>query len=299
MTSPDPIQLARVRWPPEQLVLSVTACLEEVSPSASRLLATIPNMAFGIDSGFFYLPSAIGLEWGASDSDLEWLQTTVALGHIYYVIQDLVVDDGLSRRDWFIVAEAALTLYLARLADFDRRRMSSFLTMHLRQLEAFHGTLELEARRRSEVWAPTARDLVNLGNKALPGLTVVSIASFASDRKGDSLTPGVLSLCAALQIEDDLLDLEADWRSGLVSPPAALALTRVMGIKEGPFERGAIDVNRLLGAVMLSGVASGLLQFADRLYEMAGVVAAQYGSLTLSNIVARHRFRLSKKLAQL
>ncbi|MFA7763490.1 hypothetical protein [Streptomyces sp. NRRL S-448] len=263
---------ARSAVPWETVVERVRIEIIRTVPSLDATVRELPRKAFGLDSGFFYMPLAQAMEWGETDGSwLEEVATVFGLGHLYYVLHDQLVDRGRLSPRQAVLMDTALGLYMtcgARLGTGS----AHFLLSHGAGSAAYAEALLRDiAHNEQPEHGYSADDVFRLGEKAAPGLLALVVAASRCRRTASitDLSRAVTDLCSGLQLLDDLQDLREDWHHHNVTFPASLAIG-ALGPTDpllSPFVSYTAD--DALNALYLSGGAAAALRLALRCLERA------------------------------
>lgn len=255
----DAIDRARKLVPWEQVRAGVEYELEGVDPGLATLAASLPKAAFGVQSGFFYLPVAQAVAWG--EPDIEWLlrmAVTFGLGHLYYVLHDRVVDTGHLPARLAVLMDAALVRFIGtgtRLGVGERE----FLDTHQQAAGAYARALQRDITHRESRRPYTASDVFLLGEKAAPAVLSMLVVTTRCHRHAQmpALSSALTWMCSALQLLDDLGDLRDDFEQGNITFPIMLGVGAL-----DQSGRGLADVEAVLDALYLSGGGTAALRLA-------------------------------------
>jgi len=163
------------------------------------------------------------MEWGVeSTQTLDLFADCCALANLSFLLEDDLADDAMPPGEAFIVSQVAL---LATLSTLEKASGQSFATHYLTRYVSYH-----------KVWLAESSGQINgspqaiewLGDKAAPVFVGLEAAAVISGRTLDpKIVSAIRYLCAALQLCDDLTDLEDDLTAG--RPSSITALLRASG----------------------------------------------------------------------
>lgn len=275
---PEALRRLRDENPWEEVGSGARAHLMTELPALADAVQTLPTAVFGLPSGFFYLPAAINREWHAGLSVPDLL-VTLALGHVFFAFQDRIIDEGFADARLCLLSHEALLAYLDRvgamLSGKDGRARA--VSLHRAHYARYTRAVAVDLAHRGQIVEYRAAEVAGLGGKAAPGNTVLEIIA---ERAGhaeasEDLVASVMSLCAALQVLDDLNDLAIDRRDGNMTMPLTLLLTQASKAEIGT---GELRDEDLEAVAVASGVASAVLTMALTLLQQAAREARQAGA---------------------
>ncbi|MFF4248740.1 hypothetical protein ACFYY2_30315 [Streptomyces sp. NPDC001822] len=272
---------ARSAVPWETVVHRVHAEIAGSVPALGTTARSLPRKAFGLESGFFYLPLAQAMDWGERDEG--WLldvATVFGLGHLYYVLHDQLVDRGGLPPRHAVLMDTALGLYLDRGARLGTGS-GHFLAAHTACAATYADALLRDithSERPGEDY--TADDVFRLGDKAAPGILALLVVALRCHRPAhlDDLSRSVTELCSGLQLLDDLQDLREDWDQHNVTFPVSLAFRAMRRSDPETPLFTSHSADDALDALYLSGGAAAVLRLALRCLERARVPASRTGA---------------------
>ncbi|MDX3854751.1 hypothetical protein [Streptomyces sp. AK02-01A] len=278
---------ARATVPWQQVVDQVRDNITRMEPALESVVAQLPRAAFGVESGFFYMPIAQALEWG--ERDREWLDrvaTVFGLGHLYYVLHDRLVDVGALSPRSAVLMDTALACYLRTGSELGTGA-DAFVRAHQAEASVYAGALLRDIVHNERPELPyAAEEVFRLGEKAAPGnlaLLVVATRCRRADQV-PGLSSAVTVMCSALQLLDDLQDLRDDWAEHNVTFPVSLGLAALPRPDRdlAPFDE--FTAEDVLNALYLSGGAAGTLRIALRCLARAGEALARTDATVLQEI---------------
>lgn len=283
------------QWPEEVVVERCNAVLDDVGLVLARRHGFSAAM-FGVRSGFFYLPAAVGLEWGSvSPKDVGELLTTIGLGHAYFAAQDAIVDDGTAPPEVVLLSHGCFVAYLRRLLDLASPQLDgdSVLELHQSHYSDYVAALSVELDHRKALRPFTNDDVRQLGFKASPGnvvLEVVGALGRIPRARTESLCDAVMILCAGMQLVDDLNDLVGDRRRGIDTYPAAQLRHEVLE----PLACPSPADEMLFPLAAASGVATETVELARELFRSAASLAAEAGSAVTAALCGTWAHRMAQ-----
>lgn len=294
---PFELRSTRKAHPWESVAASVRDRLALEVPELSGFIASLNTAVFGLESGFFYLPVAQASAWGINDSEwLEELLLLLAIGHVHFASQDMIVDEGGCPAELCLLSDVCLLMYLDGLADHApssdplryRRLHDVYYGWYLRAL-----TSELTHRRQLAPFAPN--EIINLGLKAAPGNTIVHLIADRADRSiaADGAVRAVMQLCTGLQLLDDLNDLEVDARDGNYTMPLTSTL---LAAGLGPTSE-VTELEELIVHAATAGVASASIDISQHFFDLAAQNAAKAGADVIADMAQTWHRRAAARRA--
>ncbi|WP_438854537.1 squalene/phytoene synthase family protein [Agromyces sp. M3QZ16-3] len=193
----------------------------------------------------------------------------VYLTHLVYRVEDDLIDAGRFEPRAFLksrfareqIASLQLTLVgsdaFPRVVD-SQRRAAALYTRAVRR----------EVDHREDTDRPfTPADLLTLGDRAAPLVSIVAVMCELANRfdSAGDLVGGILRLCTALQLVDDLQDIGTDLRDSNPTWPAKSLASAYPGIEEWP-------AGMTYSALSATGLLKNALELAER--EADGAASA-------------------------
>lgn len=295
-----PPQLLAIRsaFPWERLAILARERLAELIPELGPFISRLETTVFGLDSGFFYLPAALASDWGIADSN--WtgeLLLSLAVGHVHFAVQDMVVDCGGCPPELSLLSDVCLLAYLDGLTkhapptDPERYRR-----VHDQYFRWYVKALTTELAHRRELIAYSASEIRGLGLKAAPGNTIVHVVADATGRGHNvpEAVRAVMQLCGGLQLLDDLNDLQVDYEDRNYTMPltATLLALAADGI-DGP----DFDKRDLIVYAAISGVAAACVDIAEEYFDLAAESAARAEAPSIRALTETWRLRAQARRA--
>lgn len=286
-------------YPVEEVETRVRDVLCTAMPSMHEDIARLPKAVFGVRGGFFYLPAALCLEWAALD-EVNDLLTALALGHSYFAFQDLMIDEGGASGEFCLISHGALMEYFTRLARWivAPSPEAVLLEAHHRNYLRYVEAQAIELNHRRQLYPYSWREVQGAGGKAAPGNTILEIIAMrcgVGPNRTTALIDSVMSLCAGLQVIDDLNDLAIDHRDGNATFPLTEVLVKVLDLPMGSAVSGA-DIELAAAA---SGVADACCRIADRLFARSMEEALLADALVVEELASTWRARVTSRRARL
>ena len=278
------IEVAKAVVPWQSVVQSLTDSLGRVAPELGQIIGSLPRTAFGLESGFFYLPIAQAQAWQVGTSQfLHRLGTTFGLGHLYYVLHDRLLDLGALSPCEAILQDAVLTEYLFAATELGIEA-GQVLSVHRDATALYSQSLirDIELRRAPRML--TATETFGLGDKAAPASMALFAIANASNRIGrmPDLRISLRWLCTGLQLLDDLEDIVDDVQRGHCTLPVALSV-RTLGIPR-PWNLLALDPEYVTDACYIGGGARATLRLSIIALQRAIEHAMRAKAFTIASL---------------
>jgi hypothetical protein len=193
------------------------------------------------------------MEWGvASRQILDRFADSCALANLSFLLEDDLIDGAMPPGEACIVSQAAL---LATLSTLEEVTGQSFAARFLARYASFHEVWLAESNRQID---GSPEGIERLGDKAAPVFVGLEAAAAISGRTLHvQISSAIRYLCAALQLCDDLADMEEDLTAD--RPSSITALFRASGGRDlrasdynydGSFTDYARDLIYISGAAM-------------------------------------------------
>ncbi|MFD9217699.1 hypothetical protein ACIOWI_03950 [Streptomyces sp. NPDC087659] len=291
---------ARTAVPWETVVERVRSEIVRAVPSLDTAVRELPRKAFGLESGFFYMPLAQAMAWGEQETGwLAEVATVFGLGHLYYVLHDQLVDCGGLSPGRAVLLDTSLSLYLtcgARLGTGGEH----FLQSHGVGAAAYGEALLRDIAHNEQPGSGyAAEDVYRLGEKAAPGILALVVVARRCGRDvqlGD-LSRGVTDMCSGLQLLDDLQDLREDWAHHHVTFPVSLGLRALDPATTSPDPFATHTAEDVLDALYLSGGAAAVLRLALRCLDRARVSLSRTDARVVTGLVDAWAERAAAQLS--
>jgi hypothetical protein len=266
------------RTPWRRVAELARARMHGAAPSLSGQIADAPVEAFGLRTGFFYLPVAQARAWGVHNEPLltEFL-SVLAVGHYHFHAHDLVIDEGQCPAASCLLSDVCLLSYLdglRRLANGS----STYRRLHDRYYDAYGAAIVRDLAHRARLHPYSAGDILGLGDKAAPGATAMHVAADLAGRdSGPGTVRALLRLCTGLQLVDDLNDAAIDARVGNRTWPVTGALLAYPDLD--PHDGASVEA-----AVVGSGVARAALRLAEEAFQDAAGIASKVDARIVADL---------------
>ncbi|MFC9659349.1 hypothetical protein ACFVJ5_03835 [Nocardia sp. NPDC127606] len=285
---PESILLVQESYPWLSVERSAKSVLSTAAPAFRSEIDNLPLSVFGLNSGFFYLPAALALEW-AAPVPIEDFLVALAVGHVFFAFQDSIVDGGAASPELCVIAHDALFEYLPRIAAIGWPSASPAvgsahaIESHRRNYLLYSAAIANDLRHRSVLNRYTSLEIANLGWKAAPCNTPFEVVAARSGRQESvpDLLEAVKYFCAGLQLMDDLSDLAVDHADGNMT--MALSHT-LLHLKDAGLEHRSADADDILFAAEMSGVSLVSCQMALRMFSVAKEFADRVEATPLAEL---------------
>lgn len=223
---------------------------------------SILKRPLGVASGFFYLPVAQLVNWGINDEAvLDRILDLIYLTHLIYRVEDDAIDEGKSNPTLIIKAGVARHRANAIVLDLvGPDGLADGLQSQRAAYEKYARAVLVEIQHRAD---PSRRfypdEILSLGDRAAPLVVVALTICHVANRRNtlDLLMEGILRLCTALQLVDDLQDVETDLANANPTWPAKSLRATYPDIETWP-RRG------IYGAVEALGLRNAALRIAEQ-----------------------------------
>ncbi|MGI8335198.1 hypothetical protein ACRYCC_35060 [Actinomadura scrupuli] len=266
-----------------------------MTPSLAEHSESYPDAVFGLSSGFFHLPAALAREWGVDeDAVLTELQVVGALGHFHFAFQDLVFDEREAPAVMCLLSDTCLLAYLDGLQALVPDRGPHYRELHRRYYDRYAAATLGDLAHREHLTPYGADELLRLGDKAAPGVTMLHVvADLAGRTEGvEAVAAALLRLCTGLQLMDDLADCVQDAVTGNRTWPVTSALLAYP-------ELDVSDAEAVEAAVLGSGAAHGCARLAVEAFRDAARQAVDAGGGVLAELAETWRARAVRRVAGL
>lgn len=285
---PECILFVQENYPWLSVERSAKNVLSKAAPAFEVEIDKLPLSVFGLNSGFFYLPAALALEWAAPIPMKDFL-VTLAVGHVFFAFQDSIVDGGAAPSELCMVAHDALLEYLQRIGAIGwpstspAAELVHAIESHRRNYLLYSATIANDLRHRRGLNRYTSLEIANLGWKAAPCNTPFEVVAARSGRQEHipHLLDAVKHFCAGLQLMDDLSDLAVDHADGNMT--MALSHT-LLHMKDAGLEHRSANVGDILFAAEMTGVSRASCQMALRMFAVAKEIADGVEAIPLAEL---------------
>lgn len=155
---------------------------------------------------------------------------------------------------------------------------------------------DLSHRQTLTPYSP--REIIALGNKAAPGNSVLEVIARRSGKTSlaDELVDAVMSLCAALQVIDDLNDLQLDFEQGNITMPLTMAMLQIKSVGVDPW---TVSKGDLLGVAYLAQVPRACCEVALLLLDEAATASQRADSSAVYDLARVWTRRTNERLRKL
>jgi hypothetical protein len=299
-TEPDLIKLARKHFDPKGIEQEIKDAISVRFPVLRTYLRDTEFKVFGIESGFFHMAAAQGIDWGLPiDAWLHDFTVAIALGAIHFSTQDNMIDARAVYPENIFLSEVTQSLHL-RAVSLLCPNLS--ITGHLdRYFARYAAAILMERRHVAHVIPYSASEIFQSGEKSAPGNITFPLLIERSGRPWSLLSSLELSACllsAGLQLHDDIADLADDLGTGYVSNPAATTLLDHMGVPEGPLP-GDVNPIEVEARMYLHGVASTTLAVARHAFERSAAFARDATAGVMAEYAEYCRARTDLRLGRI
>lgn len=247
----------------------------------------------GLESGFFFLPVAQLIEWGIDDESVSTsLLELVYYTHLVYRTEDDAIDAG--EVEPIRVLKAGVSRHRANeivcsLVGADA--VVDTFRMQRTAYERYAKAVLLEIQHKADPERRIlAKEVLTLGDRAAPLVAVALTVCYLADRRRalDSLVEGVLRLCTALQLVDDLQDVVKDLIDGNPTWPAKSLRAAYANVDtwSAPQIHGAVE-------------ALGLRRSALKIAEIEARAAAESLSVIEAGVVSQWADSWAEQISQL
>jgi hypothetical protein len=277
---PCALRAVQERFPWESIAAGARQRLGERIPALEPFLAGFSDAVFGLSSGFFYLPAAQAIAWGVTDEQvLRNLLEALALGHFHFAWQDRVIDEGIADPVMCLVSDGGLLGYLDALDGLGGAGGARYRQLHDRYYARYVAAMARDLRHRRGVLPYDSDDVLGLGDKAAPGVTVIHLIADLANRptSGERGAEALLRLCAGLQLLDDRADASHDAEVGNLTWPVTAAL-------EAYPELARDDAEGVRAAVVGSGAGAACVRLARTAFRDARREAEEAGAMALADL---------------
>lgn len=291
---PRAILAIRDSHPWVQVAAEARQAMMRRSRSLSPFVDAFPEAAFGLSSGFFYLPAAQGAAWGLAPECIRPLLRALALGHFHFSWQDRVIDESSSDAMMCLLSDVGLLGYLESLESLAGDGETEVRRLHSYYYDRYAAAIVRDLRHRPEPLGYGAAEILGLGDKAAPGATVMHVVADLVGRpaSGKGASEALLRLCTGLQLLDDVSDAPHDCAVGNMTWPVTAALLAYPGLAPG-------DPEQVRAAVLGSGVEAACVRLAIKAFEDAEAQALTTGADVLAELARNWKRRTLARSATL
>jgi hypothetical protein len=289
----DWLALARESYPEANLVERAYNTLADLGLSVSaETRRHVRRHLFGHQGGFLHLPIAQAMEWGVvSRQVLDRFADSCALANLSFLLEDDLIDGAMPPGEACIVSQAAL---LATLSTLEEVTGQSFTTRFLARYVSYHKVWLAESSRQID---GSPEGIERLGDKAAPVFVGLEAAAAISERTLHAkIFSAIRYLCAALQLCDDLTDIEDDLTAD--RPSSITALFHASGGRDlrasdyncdGSFTDHARDLIYISGTAMAGmRLASSFLSASSSSFAIGeSLVGQQLAGIFLERVNQR------------
>lgn len=292
---PEALLLAQSHYPWPVVAEAARKSLRERLPALAPVVGNYQEAVFGLSSGFFYLPVAQAVAWGAADEAvLRDLLRALALGHFHFAWQDCVIDEGVVDPIMCLLADAGLLGYLDALEALGGCRGPRYRELHDAYYATYASAIMRDLRHREGLVSYDAVDVLRLGDKAAPGVTVMHIIADMTGRQasGEPAAGALLRLCTGLQLLDDQADAARDAVAGNMTWPVTTALQAYPDLATD-------DAQGVRAAIVASGAAAACFRVAGQAFRAARQQAESAHALVLADLAHVWSHRCAARSAAL